>query len=92
MTGSAPDFALEYLEQVMRQHSETLMNDNEISDIQRIKALEASIGKLRKDLARVEQMLGLTPTKPRLKKQKGAIEKLIFMAQVEIGKLRKRLR
>lgn len=76
----------------MRQHSETLMNDNEISDIQRIKALEASIGKLRKDLARVEQMLGLTPTKPRLKKQKGAIEKLIFMAQVEIGKLRKRLR
>jgi hypothetical protein len=37
-------------------------------------------------------MLLLTPTKPRLKKQKGAIEKLIFMAQVEIAKARKRVK
>lgn len=65
------------------------MNDNEMSDLQRLKALEASVGKMRGDLARVERMLRLTPTKPRLKKQKGAIERLIFLAQVEIGKLRK---
>jgi hypothetical protein len=67
-------------------------NDNDMNDLQRIKALEASVGKMRKDLQRVERMLRLTPTKPRLKKQKGAIEKLIFMAQVEIGKLRKKVR
>jgi hypothetical protein len=66
-------------------------NDNDMNDLQRIKALEASVGKMRKDLQRVERMLRLTPTKPRLKKQKGAIEKLIFMAQVEIGKLRKKV-
>lgn len=65
------------------------MNDNEMSDLQRLKALEASVGKMRGDLARVERMLRLTPTKPRLKKQKGAIERLIFLAQVEISKLRK---
>ena len=65
------------------------VNDNEMSDLQRLKALEASVGKMRGDLARVERMLRLTPTKPRLKKQKGAIERLIFLAQVEISKLRK---
>jgi hypothetical protein len=37
-------------------------------------------------------MLRLTPTKPRLKQQKGAIEKLIFMAQVELGKVRKKVK
>ena len=68
------------------------VNDNDMSDLQRIKALEASVVKMRKDLQRVEQMLLLTPTKPRLKKQKGAIEKLIFMAQVEIAKARKRVK
>jgi hypothetical protein len=57
-----------------------------------LRALEASIGKLRKDLERVERMLRLTPTKPRLKQQKGAIEKLIFMAQVELGKVRKKVK
>jgi hypothetical protein len=66
-------------------------NDNDMNDLQRIKALEASVGKMRKDLQRVERMLRLTPTKARLKQQKGAIEKLIFMAQVEIGKLRKKV-
>ena len=34
----------------------------------------------------------MTFTKPRLKKQKGAIEKIIFLAQLEIVKLRKRVR
>jgi hypothetical protein len=68
------------------------VNDNGMNDLQRIKALEASIGKLRKDLERVERMLRLTPTKPRLKQQKGAIEKLIFMAQVELGKVRKKVK
>ena len=68
------------------------MNDNEMSEVQRIKALEISIGKMRRDLTRVNEMLNLTPTKPRLKKQKGAIEKVIFLAQVEIGKLRKRVK
>jgi ERCC4-related helicase len=48
--------------------------------------------KTRKDLVRVDVMLRLTPTKPRLKKQKGAIEKIIFLAQAEIAKLRKRAR
>jgi hypothetical protein len=67
-----------------------ISNDNEMSDLQRIKALEVSIGKMRRDLERVDKMLRLTPTKPRLKKQKGAIEKLIFLAQVEIAKLRRR--
>lgn len=68
------------------------MEDNDKNDLQRIRALEASIGKLRKDLERVERMLRLTPTKPRLKQQKGAIEKLIFMAQVELGKVRKKVK
>jgi hypothetical protein len=63
-----------------------------MNNLQRIKALEMSIGKLRKDLERVERMLRLTPTKPRLKQQKGAIEKLIFMAQVELGKVRKKVK
>ncbi len=66
-------------------------NDNDMNDLQRIKALEVSIGKLRKDLERVEGMLRLTPTNRSLKKQKGAIEKLIFMAQVELGKVRKKV-
>jgi hypothetical protein len=48
--------------------------------------------KTRKDLVRVDVTLRLTPTKPRLKKQKGAIEKIIFLAQAEIAKLRKRAR
>jgi len=61
-----------------------------MSDLQRIKALEIIVTRTREDLARVDRMLQLTPTKPRLKKQKGAIEKIIFMALVEIGKLRKR--
>jgi hypothetical protein len=68
------------------------VNDNDMNNLQRIKALEASIRKLRKDLERVERMLRLTPTKPRLKQQKGAIEKLIFMAQVELGKVRKKVK
>jgi hypothetical protein len=68
------------------------VNDNDMNNLQRIKALEASIGKLRQDLERVERMLRLTPTKPRLKQQKGAIEKLIFMAQVELGKVRKKVK
>ena len=68
------------------------MNDNGMNDLQRIRALEASIGKLRKDLERVERMLRLTPTKPMLKQQRGAIEKLIFMAQVELGKVRKKVK
>jgi hypothetical protein len=70
----------------------SIANDNEISDLQRIAALEVVIARTRKDLARVDEMLRHTPTKPRLKKQKGAIEKIIFMAQVEIAKLRKRVR
>jgi hypothetical protein len=68
------------------------MNDNEMSDPQRIKALEAAVAKMRKDLARVTEMLGHTPRSTRLLKQKGAIEKVIFQAQLEIGKLRKRSR
>ena len=67
-----------------------IANDNEMSDLQRIKALEVIVARTRKDLARVDMMLRLTPTKPRLKKQKGAIEKIIFLAQAEIAKLRKR--
>ena len=63
-----------------------------MSDLQRIKALEVVIAKTRKDLARVDTMLRLTPTKPRLKKQKGAIEKIIFLAQAEIARLRKQAR
>jgi hypothetical protein len=58
----------------------------------RIKVLEAVVARTRKDLERVDGMLRLTPTKPRLKKQKGAIEKIIFLAQAEIAKLRKRAR
>jgi len=34
-------------------------------------------------------MLRLTPTKPRLRKQKGAVEKVLFMALAEISKLRR---
>lgn len=68
----------------------SIANDNELSDLQRIKALEVVIAKTRIDLARVDEMLRLTPTKPRLKAQKGAIEKIIFLAQAEIATLRKR--
>jgi hypothetical protein len=67
-----------------------LMNDNEMSDLQRILALELQITKMRTDLASCTDMLERTPANRRLVKQKGAIEKLIFMALVEIGKLRKR--
>jgi hypothetical protein len=63
-----------------------------MNSLQRIKVLEASIGKLRRDLERVERMLRLTATKPRLRQQKGAIEKVIFMAQVELGKVRKKVK
>jgi hypothetical protein len=70
----------------------SIANDNEMSDLQRIKALEVVVAKTRADLARVDQMLRLTRTKPRLTKQKGAIEKIIFLAQAEIAKLRKRAR
>ena len=35
-------------------------------------------------------MLRRTPARPRLKKQKGAIEKIIFLPQAEIAKLRKK--
>ena len=66
------------------------MSDNEKDNRQRIKALEISLGRLRKDLLRVKTMLKLTPTKPRLKTQKGAIAKLIVQAGPEIGKLRTR--
>jgi hypothetical protein len=66
------------------------MNDNEMFDLQRIKALETAVAKMRKDLARVTTMLGHTRRSSRLVKQKGAIEKLIFLAQAEIGKIRKR--
>jgi hypothetical protein len=66
------------------------MNDNEMSDLQRIKALETAVGKMRRDLARVTTMLGHTPRGTRLISQKRAIEKVIFQAQVEIAKLRKR--
>lgn len=65
------------------------MNDNEMSDLQRIDALETIIAKLRKDLERVEKILKLTPTKPHLKKQKGAVEKVLFLALAEISKLRR---
>ena len=68
------------------------MNDNEMSDAQRIKALEAAVGKMRWDLARVTEMLGHTPRSTRLVKQKGAIEKVILQAQVEIGEIWKRSR
>ncbi len=51
-----------------------------------------AVEKTRKDLERVDKMLRLTPTKPRLKKQKGAIEKIIFLARAEIAKLRKRVK
>jgi hypothetical protein len=67
-------------------------NDNEMSDLQRLKSLEVSVGRLRRDLERVHQMIRLTPTHSRLKKQKGAIEKAIFLAQVEIGKIRRQQR
>jgi hypothetical protein len=70
----------------------SIANDNEMFDLQRIAALEVVISKTRKDLARVDAMLRLTPTKPRLKKQKGAIEKIIFLAQAEIAKLHKQAR
>jgi phage shock protein A len=66
------------------------MNDNEMSDPQRIKVLEAAVVRMRKDLARVTTMLGHTPRGTRLISQKGAIEKVISQAQVEIAKLRKR--
>jgi hypothetical protein len=68
------------------------MNDNDTNDLQRIKALESAIGILRRDLGDAERMLRLTPDNPRLKRQKGANEKLIFMAQVELGKVRKNVR
>lgn len=87
--GSAPDFGFEYPGKQCANIGKISVNDNEMSDLQRLRVLEDSVGKMRDDLARVERMLRLTPTKPRLKKQKGAIERLIFLAQVEIGKLRK---
>jgi hypothetical protein len=71
---------------------ESIANANDMADLQRIKALEMVVARTRKDLARVDDMLRLTPTKPRLKKQQGAIEKNIFLAQAEIAKLRKRAR
>jgi hypothetical protein len=55
-------------------------NDNEMSELQRVKALETVIAKTRLDLKRVEDVLKLTPTNVRLKKQKGAIEKVLFKA------------
>jgi hypothetical protein len=61
-----------------------------MSDARRIKALEAAVGKMRQDLARVTEMLAHTPRSTRLIKQKGAIEKVIFQAKVEIGKICKR--
>jgi hypothetical protein len=64
------------------------MTDN-MDDLKRMKALEVSIGTLRKDLERVERMLRLTPTKHRLKERKGSIEKLLFKAQGELGKVQK---
>ena len=64
-------------------------NDNDMNELQRINALETIIAKLRTDLARVEVMHKLTPTNPRLTNQKGAIEKVLFLALAEISKLRK---
>jgi hypothetical protein len=64
------------------------MTDN-MDDLKRIKALEVSIGTLRKDLERVERMLRLTPTKHRLTDQKASIEKLLSKAQGELGKVQK---
>ena len=46
----------------------------------------------RQDLAQATAMHDQTPKNARLVKQKGALEKLIFMAQAEIGKIRKRFR
>lgn len=69
-----------------------IMNDNEMSDLQRIRALESQIAKMRVDLANATAMLDQAPKSARLVKQKGALEKLIFMAQVEIGKTRKKFR
>jgi len=63
-------------------------NDNKMNDLQRIKALESSIATMRKDLEYVNKLLKTTAEKTRLKQQKGATEKLIYMAQVEIGKIR----
>lgn len=67
------------------------MNDNDMSERQRIKALEAAIGTFRRDLADAEHGLRAMPKDARLKKQKAANEKLIYLAQVELGKLRKKL-
>jgi hypothetical protein len=52
------------------------------------KALETTIAKLRKDLERIEAMMGLALTKPWLRKQKRADEKMLFMALAEISKVR----
>ena len=68
------------------------MSDNELSDPQRIKALEADMGKMRRDLARVTTMLRHTPRSTRLLKQREAIERVILQAQVEIAKIRQRAR
>ena len=65
-------------------------NDNDMSELQRYRALEVIISKLREDLRRVEVMQKLTPTNLRLKKQKGAVEKVLFLALAEISKRRKR--
>lgn len=62
-----------------------------MSDLRRIKALEATIKKMRADLKHVDLLLKYAPTRPYLKKQKGAIELLIFEALVEMDKLRKRI-
>jgi hypothetical protein len=64
-------------------------NDNDLNDLQRIKALEDSIAKMRIDLAYVTKLLKTTAEKARLKQQKGATEKLIYLAQVEIGNIRR---
>jgi len=69
-----------------------IINDNEMSDLQRIRALESQIAKMCTDLAHATAMLDQTLKNARLVKQKGALEKLIFMAQVEIGHIRKSFR
>lgn len=66
-------------------------NDNDMSDAQRIKALERSISILRRDLKDADIGLRRAPDDPRLKKQKGANEKLIFLALAELSKVRKKV-
>lgn len=66
-------------------------NDSEMSDAQRIKALEIIVENLRVDLARVDEIVRHNPRETRHLKQKGAVEKVLFMALAEISKLRKRM-